>query len=492
MNETLDLRPEIRKVGKHSFSIDSLVSNHSSKSKMKEAGRAESPSQLPQPIREEKYWKDESSGGNLELNAEEENMAQKRKNGEKENYFIDSSSVSRAFRSNNNSVTNSGGAFSGSKVRSSSPVSPSLHFRRNTSYVSRRDSEATTIRSVSGTEQCELSPIERKELPGIDLSDPSAVRRYRTAFTREQVACLEKEFHRENYVSRPRRCELAQELGLPETTIKVWFQNRRMKDKRQRMTTAWPLGLNTLWPMIMSQMSGNVSPSPFPMSSYYGQIDARFGLPMPFHANVPSAVHGPGSLLENSLMENRTRAGGSPDSPRSAPHFTDTSLLPIWKLHKPRVGGDRLDNIQKSGKEKCSTLNGAFSLTESGPNSYSPLHSIYPNAPQMGFSPQVSNYFVMMEAAQRLGQVPGGGNYFPGMVNPSAFCSTLGLMTHQEKNGLAFNYPRIPMDHRESFPPYPGLENKLRPNGFGNGSISSTPSPEDKSLKSRSSSMYFA
>ncbi|EZA55576.1 Homeobox protein slou [Ooceraea biroi] len=58
-------------------------------------------------------------------------------------------------------------------------------------------------------------------------------RRARTAFTYEQLVRLENKFKTTRYLSVCERLNLALELQLTETQVKIWFQNRRTKWKKQ-------------------------------------------------------------------------------------------------------------------------------------------------------------------------------------------------------------------------------------------------------------------
>ena len=58
--------------------------------------------------------------------------------------------------------------------------------------------------------------------------------KYRVVYTEQQKVELEKEFLFNQYITIQRKAELAGSIGLTDRQVKIWFQNRRAKERKCR------------------------------------------------------------------------------------------------------------------------------------------------------------------------------------------------------------------------------------------------------------------
>lgn len=105
------------------------------------------------------------------------------------------------------------------------------------SLENERDQDAVTPSSERNQESPNKSTANTTPITASDAANkPKRIRRKpRVLFSQGQVYELERRFKQQKYLSAPEREHLAQALKLTPNQVKIWFQNKRYKCKKQAL-----------------------------------------------------------------------------------------------------------------------------------------------------------------------------------------------------------------------------------------------------------------
>ncbi|KAM8952872.1 homeobox protein CDX-4-like [Pelodytes ibericus] len=174
-------------------------------------------------------------------------------------------------------------------------LSPNQFAYSSLGYNSPHPAAPGIIHSVDTTHTAALSPNTqsqnsydwmRKTVQSTSTGKTRTKEKYRVVYTDHQRLELEKEFHYSRYITIRRKTELAANLRLSERQVKIWFQNRRAKERK-------------LYKKKMTQFDGTGS-----VQSDSGSASPNILCDSVMHMEMPSSLYQPPPLTVNSLQPN--------------------------------------------------------------------------------------------------------------------------------------------------------------------------------------------